>query len=265
MENKENIAKIFVVISFFSIIIVNLLSFTITINGVNVAQIASWYPNYFTPSQYTFIIWIIIYLLLGVFAIYQLRVPQSSLVRNETLSLIRNIFLVYSIINFVWMFSWLFDYLALSAMTIIIVTICIGYICNALCKSELTFKDRIFIKLPFSILYGWLSITSVMNLFILLESIRYKGFGLPLTIWAVLTFLSVAVIAAIQTLINKDIAYCLTVIWSYIGILVKHIKNEELDRPYPYAIPVLIMCITLLTGIVVYLTFLRKSIHKFIH
>jgi hypothetical protein len=260
-----NIAKILVGISFCSIIIVNALSFMIPIKGGNVAQIASWYPNYFTPSQYTFIIWIIIYFLLGAFAVYQYKIPQSSLVRKETVSLIRNIFMAYCIFNFVWMLSWLFDYLALSTMTIIAVSVCIGYLCRLLSSIELSAKDRLFIKLPFSILYGWLCITSAMNLVILLESVRFKGFGLPLSTWAVFTFLCVAVFALIQTYINKDIAFCLTVIWSYIGILVKHINNGELDRLYPYAVPVLIICILLLTGSAVYLAFLKKPIHKYFH
>lgn len=261
MDNKEPIKKYLVIISFTSIIITNILSFVMPINGMNVVQIAACYPNFFIPSDYTFIIWIVINLLLGAFTIYQCRSSQSSL-GNETISLVRTCFIAYCVLNFIWLSSWLYDYHALSTMIIFMASICIVVLLKILYKKDLSDKDKLFIKLPFSILGGWIFYTSIINLVILTESIRWEGFGIPLTIWAILTFVCVTIHTLVNTYKNKDIAYCLTVMWGLIGTLVKYINSEDLDGVYQYVIPVLIICILSLLAIVVYVLLSKKVLHR---
>lgn len=259
--NKKLYVKLLVIISFFTVIIVNILSFVMPINNNNVAQIAAYYPNYFTPSNFSYIIWIVIYLLLAAFTYYQYKTPRDSLIDDESMYLIRTGFIVYCILNFVWMFSWLFDYLALSGLASLMAVNFLGHICRKIYKSDLSDKDRIFVKLPFGILYGWICIATVSNIVILFYSIGWKDPGYH-TVCAILTFIIVAAFTIAQTFRNKDIAFGLTVIWSYIGTLVKHIAGEELDHPYPYVVPFLIICIVLMSGCIVYLVFLDKIVRK---
>jgi len=262
VESKASVLKCAVIILYFCVIVVNALSFIMPVNGSNVAQIASYYPNYFTPYQHTFIIWIAIYFLLAAFSLYQYKEPDSSHISNSSLNMVRIGFILYCIFNFIWLISWQFDYFALSTVIILAATAVAGIICRNISKSDLSAKDVFFVKIPFGMVYGWLGISTVVNLVILMYSTEWKIMGLPYTVLAILTFILVAVFASVQTLINKDMAYCLTVIWSYIGILIKHIINENLDRPYPYAEFALVISIVLLACSLIYLTLEDRIVHK---
>jgi len=261
MGGKESFLKRSVVIIYFCMLILNAISLALPINGRNVAMVAAYYPNFFTPSKFTFIIWLPVYLLLASFVIYQYILPDNSLISSKVLSLVRISFISYCVINFVWIFAWLYDYFALSTMIIFVVTVFLGCVSRNISREDLSARDRLCIRLPFSILYAWISMTTVINLVVLMYSVRWRILGLPHEISSLLIFASLTVIALVQTLINKDIAYCLTFIWSYIGILVKHISHENLDRPYPYAVNVLVVCIILLTGSVFYLLVVDR-VHK---
>lgn len=261
MEINESVLKRSVVVLYFCMIILNAISFVIPINGRNVAMIAAYYPNFFTPSKFTFLIWLPVYLLLTSFAIYQYKLPDNSLISSKALFLARISLISYCIINFIWTFAWLYDYFALSTMIIFVMAVFLGCVCRNISKDDLAARDRLCIRLPFSILYAWISMTTVINLVILMYSVRWRIFGLPHEISSLLIFASITVIALIQTLMNKDIAYCLTFIWSYIGILAKHISHDKLDRPYPYAVTVLISCIIMLAGSALYLIVVNR-VHK---
>ena len=261
MEINESVLKRSVVVLYFCMIILNAISFVIPINGRNVAMIAAYYPNFFTPSKFTFLIWLPVYLLLTSFAIYQYKLPDNSLISSKALFLARISLISYCIINFIWTFAWLYDYFALSTMLILMMAVFLGCVCRHITKDDLSAWDRLCIRLPFSILYAWIGMITVINLVVLMYSVRWKILGLPHEISSLLIFASLTVIAIIQTIINKDIAYCLTFIWSYVGILAKHISHDKLDRPYPYAVTVLISCIILLTGSVFYLIVVDR-VHK---
>jgi len=262
MDNNWPCLKSAVIASYLCVIIIDLLSYFLPINGQNLVTNASYYPNYFTPSKYTFLVWILIYLLLALFTFYQYRTPHNSLISNKTLSFVRISMIAYSVVNIIWILSWLFDYFALSTMAILVAAILLSITCRNLYKADLSLMDTIFVRVPLGVLYAWICITTVINLIVLMYSIQWKIFGLSHEIWAPLIFISLAIFAISQVILNKDLAFCITFIWGYIGILVKHLTNESLDRPYPYAVAVLIACIILLIGSALYLIFVDKIVHK---
>lgn len=262
MKIKESLLKRSVIICYFCMLLFNAISLAIPINGRYVAMVAACYPNFFTPLNFTFLIWLPVYFLLASFIIYQYRLHDSSQIGSKSLFLVRISFISYSISSFIWAFAWLYDYFALSTMIIFIMAVILGCVCRNLSGEDLSVKDRLHIRLPFSILYAWISITTVINLVVLMYSVRWKIFGLSREISSILIFIVLALIAVVQTILNRDIAYGLTFIWGYTGILAKHISQKNLDMQYPYAVNVLTACIILLTGSVLYLIVVEKMIHR---
>src|SRR4030066_1403513 len=67
------------IIAFVLMVIINgLAGSTTTIGGKNTAQISDANPTLITPAGYVFSIWGIIYLLLGIFVIYQALPSQKG-------------------------------------------------------------------------------------------------------------------------------------------------------------------------------------------
>jgi len=65
-------------LSILAALAVNLLANVIPLNGVTTGAVADSYPNLFTPPGYVFAIWGVIYILLGVFMVYQVRANQRD-------------------------------------------------------------------------------------------------------------------------------------------------------------------------------------------
>lgn len=257
---KYPVARLLVILSFFSCIIVHMLSPSLPVFSLSTGQVSAYYPNYFTPADYSFYIWTAIFFLMAAFTVYQYKMPDIIL-SNVSLTLVRICFIVYGVFNVIWLLSWYFYFIAFSAMTLFLITVFLGYICRVIYKSDLSTKDRLFIKIPFSVLYGWMGMTTVMNIVILMESIRWKNCIIPHFLWVLIWFVAVAIAAAIQIFMNKDMAYGLTFIWGYIGILVRHSLNGA-ENQIQYAIPVLIGCIIILTLSVIYIGFGERVLHK---
>lgn len=262
MDKKVKLIKIIVAITYIVMIAFTVLSFIKPFNGRDLIEITSSYPNFVTPSFYSYYIWILIYLLLGLFMVYQLDIAGHNInqVKKEVLFNSQIIFLVFCWLNILTIISFQFDYIALASVVILTMLICVSFLCKSLSITELSRQGKWFIKLPFSILYGWLTVSTVRTVVILFVSIRWEGFGIPIPLWAAATLAGMAVYAAIRTQRNKDIVYCLTIIWGYIGILIKHLSETGYDGQYPQLVIADIINIALLAGSAGVLLYKKKSI-----
>ena len=246
-EKASRTYKIFVVISFIIMILVNALANVLPINNVTTGQISAFYPNLFTPASYTFAIWGVIYLLLGGYTVYQLDIlsKNKDASISESFDLIRIYFIISSFANATWIFSWHYDYIALAMSLMIMLLFCLIMINQIIHTEDLSPLDNIFIKLPFSIYCGWITVATIANATTLLVSLGWNGWGVPESTWAAIIIVLGFVIATIVIIKYKDIAYGLTMIWAYIGILMRHIMVSGFNGRYPGVIYTLILCIVL--------------------
>lgn len=254
--------KYLVAFSFLVMVTVNALANIIPINGVNTGQVSDSYQNLFAPAGITFAIWGLIYFLLAAYTLYQLGFFQNnqSALKTDILDRVGIYFTISSIANTLWIFSWHYHLIPLSMLLMVIILICLILIVNAINKAELSFKDKIFVRLPFSIYFGWITVATIANATALLVSIGWDGFGISEPVWAVIIIL-VGVIIAIATILkNKDFAYGLTIIWAYSGILIKHISAEGFAGQYPTIITTVIICIALVLIIEVFLLLKKRTL-----
>ena len=66
------------VIAFAVVIIVNSLASAVPLGGQTTGQISASYPSLFTPAGFTFAIWGLIYLSLGVYVVWQALPAQRD-------------------------------------------------------------------------------------------------------------------------------------------------------------------------------------------
>jgi benzodiazapine receptor len=216
------------IIGFVLTVIVNSLAGSTTlIGGVNTAQISDSNPTLITPAGYVFSIWGIIYVLLGVFVVFQALPSQKE---KEYTKKIGWLFVLSSILNIVWLFLWQYEFLSLSVvlMFLLLSTLILIYLRLGIGKSQVTLREKLAIHVPFSVYLGWITIASIANVSVTLVSVNWNGFGIDPEIWATLIIIVALLIALLVVATRKDIAYGLVIIWALIGIAVKQSGNQTI-------------------------------------
>jgi len=249
--------KIFAAVSFVAMIVVNALANTIPINGQGTGQVSDSYPNLFAPTGFTFAIWGLIYLLLAGYTIYQLGFFQKKK-DNCKVNLPEKIglyFALSSIANALWIISWHYHKISLSLLLMIVILICLIKINGIINRENLSAKEELLIRLPFSVYFGWITVAAIANATTLLVSLGWNGFGIPEATWAVV-IISVGAIIGITTMLkNRDFAYGLVFLWAYAGILIKHTAATGFSGQYPAVIITVNICIVLFAIAEAYILF----------
>ena len=174
-----------------------------------------------------FAIWGIIYVLLGVFVIFQALPSQKG---KEYTKKIGWLFVLSCIINIAWLFLWQFRFLSLSVvlMFLLLATLIMIYLRLGIGKSPATLRERLATQMPFSVYLGWITIASIANVSAALVSVNWNGFGIGPSIWASLIIIVALLIALLVVATRKDIAYGLVIVWALIGIAVKQSGNQNI-------------------------------------
>ena len=79
-----------------------------------------------------------------------------------------------------------------------------------------------FVKIPFSIYLGWISVATVANISQVLFFFDWGGWGLSPEVWGVVMLVVAGLLGAIMFLRERDLAYVLVLIWALVGIALKH-------------------------------------------
>jgi benzodiazapine receptor len=208
-----------------TVIVNSIAGSTTLIGGKNTATISNNNPTLITPAGYVFSIWGIIYILLGVFVVYQaLPREQNSTYREK----IGWLFVLSSLINIAWIFVWQFEILILSVVLIfaLLLTLIAIYMRLNIGKSKATNSERIAVHLPFSVYLGWITIASIADVAVTLTAYKWNGFGISPETWAIVVVAVALIITMLMLGTRKDIAFALVVIWALIGIGVNHSSNQ---------------------------------------
>jgi len=251
--------KFFIAFNFALMIAANALAVVLPLNGVNTAEVSDSYPNLFAPAGYTFAIWGLIYLLLAVSALYQLGLFRGGEKPDETLMRkVGFMFAVSSLTNAAWIFAWHYDRIALSMILMGLLFLYLIDIVVNINAQELSAREKWFLRLPFSVYFGWITVAMIANAVVLLVSVGWDRFGLSESTWAVIVLALGALIGIATTLRYKDVAYGLVLIWAYTGILAKHLSSSGFAGQYPGVILTVSICLALFVLTLVF-TLLRKK------
>lgn len=256
-EKNYNTIKIVVAVTYLFMIIMNGLANSIPINGVTTGEVSDSYPDLFAPATVTFAIWGLIYLLLAAYTLYQFglfRQDRGS-GRAELFTTIGIFFAVSSVANGLWILAWHYDNIGLSLILMLIVLACLILIANRLSREEFNSQEKLFIRLPFSIYFGWITVATIANVTTYLVSIGWGGFGISEQIWMILILFVGVAIAGARMIRDRDVAYGLVIIWAYAGIWIKHASPNEFAGQYPAVISAVTVCILLLLVAEAYLLY----------
>ena len=261
-KNKASVMNYLVIVAYIAMVGANALANFLPINGITTGEVSDSYPNLFAPAGLTFSIWGVIYLLVGLYVIYQLVVfrKKSNALKAELIKKVNVYVVLSSLVNIGWILSWHYDYIGISTLLIFSLLICLILI-NQLTKdtNRLSTKDKLFIRLPFSIYFGWITVASIANVTTLLVDINWNGWGLTDQTWTMVILIVGLVIAVATMISNTDIAYGLTILWAYFGIAYKHVSETGFSSEYPLIIATVVGAMIVLLAASGYLLYTRKK------
>lgn len=204
-------------------ITVNGLANALPLNGQGTGEISDRFAIYFVPEGYVFSIWGIIYLGLIAFVIYQLLPSQKE---NALIEKIAPAFWVSSLANTAWIFLWHYEFFPLTLVAMLTLLASLGYIYLQISGfGELTGGQKWFVKLPFSIYLGWISVATVANVSQVLFAAKWSGWGISPEVWTVVMLAIAAVLGLAMRWRESDWAYVLVLVWALVGIAQKQASN----------------------------------------
>jgi hypothetical protein len=226
--NNSGLLKWINIFAFILTVVVNGLAGSTTIlGGKNTAQISDTNPTLITPAGYVFSIWGVIYILLGIFVVFQALPSEKGKDFQKRIGLL---FVLSSLLNIAWLFLWQFEYLGLSVvlMFLLLATLISIYLRLKIGRSTASLREKLAVHLPFSVYLGWITIASIANVTVALVSVNWDGFGISPETWATLVIIVALLITILVVATRKDVAYGLVIIWALVGIAVKQSENQNI-------------------------------------
>lgn len=188
------------------------------------------------PASPAFRIWSVIYLGLGVYAVWQLVVPRTS--RPITLLAIASLLL-----NAAWILVIQAGWVAISVLVILALLVVLAEIFRRLSRGlPRSTLERVVVDGTFGLYLGWVSVATCANITSALMGAGFQGFGLP-QVWAIAVLLVVAVVGVGVTVLGRrPVATPLAMAWGLGWIA----AGRALDEPYAPAVAVTAVVVALI-------------------
>lgn len=215
------------------VLLLNTLANALPLNGYNTGELSDRYPNFFVPAGFTFSIWGIIYLLLIVFIVYQLRSWWKK--QEVDMSFVQKIgpwFFISCLANASWILAWHYLQITLSLLIMLIIlgSLIIIYLRLGIGESSPNPPaNKWAVRLPFSIYLGWITVATIANVTTILVDNGWEGGPLSPINWAA-TMIVIAGLIGILILIKRaDVGFVLVLIWAFYGIYAKQSGNTTAE------------------------------------
>jgi uncharacterized protein (DUF3820 family) len=219
---KKRVLQIANGIALVAVIIINYLAATGGFNGVTVADISDRYHNLFTPADYAFSIWSLIYFALFGFVIYQGRSLFKKSVDDSIVLSIGWWFILSCIANCLWIISWIYGYTGISVLIMVFLLFSlIQIILKTNMEMELISIKKIALTWwPFCLYAGWITVALIADIAAWLTKIGWFGFGLSEIGWAIIMIVIAAGINVAMIWTRNMREFALVGIWALCAIAV---------------------------------------------
>ncbi len=212
-----------VVVSVLATLVVNGLANALPINGQTTGEISNRFDVYFTPANYVFVIWGLIYLGLVAFAVYQALPAQRQ---NLRLHRSRDWFAMSGLANIAWILLWHYELfpLTLVAMVALLGLLIATYLRLGVGRESVPLGERLLVHLPVSIYLGWISVATIANAAVVFVVLGWGGLGIDPEVWTVFMVAVALTIGWILALARSDFAFSMVLVWALAGIGVRNVS-----------------------------------------
>ena len=251
------IPRIFAVASFVFMLTMNVLATTLPLNGQSTNEISDRYDTLFAPIGFTFAIWGVIYLLLGVYTVVQLVAD------NEVIRSITSWFIASSLLNGLWIVAWHYEALGVAAIIIVALLGTLVVINKRTTKERTTLGATLSIRVPFAVYFGWVTVATVANISAWLVQLGFAdGLWLSAEAWTIVILVVATLIGSTAALVNSSVSYSLVLVWAFWGILSRHLAPTEWNQEFSGVILATQFLLPILgiVGVVAFVRWLRQPV-----
>ncbi|HAC63489.1 MAG TPA: hypothetical protein DCF68_08090 [Cyanothece sp. UBA12306] len=207
----------------------NILANIAPINDLTIGEISETFFQdvLITPASYAFAIWGLIYLGLISLAIYQV-LPinrEQDYLRRMGYGLAISSF---AQIAWVFLFQYRLFLWSVLAMVLILIPLVWLYLSLGISLESVPQKQRWLVNFPISVYFGWISVATILNVALGLDSLEWNGWGISNQLWTMIMIVIATTIAAVIRFKRKDVVYCGVLIWALIAIAIKHLDQFSL-------------------------------------
>ncbi|GLB52696.1 hypothetical protein NBRC110019_17360 [Neptunitalea chrysea] len=252
-------AKRLAILNFLSVIVAIFIGYytqAIHLNGNTMASLSTEYYNLFTPANYAFAIWGIIYLLLVVSSVSHLILVFGKKQEPKFLLQSGYWFLIANIANATWVIVWLYE---LTGISVLVILVLLFSLLKIVQKTGIAFAPKIAPNVKrihwvtFSIYSGWVAVATIANIAAYLVKLGWNGNPLSEAQWTIL-MITIAYCINIIILFRRNmIGFVIVGIWSLIAIYMRH-KEYEKGIAYTALVEAII-----LAAMIVYHRFLKQK------
>jgi hypothetical protein len=216
-ESSRLLLRLANLVAFAGTVTVNALAVALPLGGRTTGELSDSYPNLFVPAGLTFSIWGVIYLLLGIYAVYQL------VGRRRFVDRIGWLFVLSSVANMAWIVAWQYMHVAVSMLVMIalLASLIAIYVRLFIGRSTGSAGEKWLVHVCFSVYLGWITVATVANATALLVHLGWSRFGLGEPFWAVVMVVVATLVTLLMLLRRGDIFHALVILWAFLGIVLK--------------------------------------------
>jgi benzodiazapine receptor len=213
--------RIILVISLALTLVVNFLANFLPLNELTTGEISDQFSIFFVPAGYVFSIWGLIYLALIAFIFHSIT-PKG--LADRKIDTITGWFMAACLFNISWIFLWHYLQFIWTLIPIIGLLISLTAIYEKLRigVEPRSFRETMLVSVPLGIYLGWMTVAVVANVSQVLFLVGWSGAPLNAPSWAAIMLGLASVIGVLMIFRRNEVAFPAVLIWSFIGIWVKH-------------------------------------------
>jgi tryptophan-rich sensory protein len=239
----DTLRQVLVLVAAVTTIAFNGISQAIPVGGRTSADVSNLYSTFFTPANYAFSIWGVIYLLLIAFAVYQMLPAQRN---NSNARKVGWLFILSCILNCGWIVLFQSDQILLSTFVIVafLLTLIAIYVRLGIGSAHVSTADRWFVHLPFSVYLGWLSVATIANISVLGVAQKWGDLlGIAAPTWAAIMLVVATMVGLIIAITRHDVGFVMVFVWAFIAIINKQAATPVITTTALITVTVLIVAL----------------------
>jgi len=237
MNTKPDTRALAVVnaVTYLGMLVVNILATSLPLNNMSTDDLSDALPNLFVPSGLTFSIWGVIWILLAVYLVAQLRVAFTSGSAGSSAdayspAVVGLWFPANMVLNAGWIFAWHYQLVGVSVliMLVLLATLIVMFL-----RLDRTVRagGAWFARVPVAVYFGWITIATIANLTAFLVSVGWNGFGVPDTVWTIVVIAAGLGVNLAILLRHRSYAFAAVAVWAFAGIAIKRIAEGTPEGP----------------------------------
>lgn len=209
-------------IFFILVILVNYLANALPLAGNTTGEVSAYFDNLFVPAGYTFSIWGLIYLALGIINVRAV-LPDPDQHIKETVSKIGPWLIINFLCNILWLVLWHNKLIGLSMILMLLILFSLISIYMRIDNAQLSVRSWTWwsVKSAFSLYLGWILVASIANAAAFL-SFHDINMLLKPAVWLTIMLVIAGGFGVFFLARFKDPVPALVIIWALGGIYAKY-------------------------------------------